>query len=235
MDYSIIIPAYNEALFLPDTLAALSAAMSEVSSSGELIVVDNNSSDETAAIAGAHGARVIFEPINQISRARNAGAAAAEGRYLIFVDADTSVNGVLLNAAIAALDSGKVCGGGAHLVIEHSNHLVRGTAVVWNLIAQTMKLAAGCFFFCRRDAFESVGGFSEKVYASEEIWLSLALRRWSGGRECDFVILDDRVISSARKVEWMSGAAIAKQALLLLVFPFSVRIKRCCGAWYRRP
>ena len=55
----------------------------------ELIVCDNNSSDATPAIAAAAGARVVFEPVNQIGRARNAAAAAATGDWLVFVDADS--------------------------------------------------------------------------------------------------------------------------------------------------
>ena len=55
----------------------------------ELIVCDNNSTDRTAEIARNAGARVVFEPVNQIARARNRGAAAATGDWLIFVDADS--------------------------------------------------------------------------------------------------------------------------------------------------
>ena len=87
MDYSIVIPAYNEEELLPRTLHALAAAMATTDLLGEVVVTDNNSTDATAAVAAAHGARVVFEPINQISRARNCGAAAALGDFLIFVDA----------------------------------------------------------------------------------------------------------------------------------------------------
>src|SRR2546427_11185726 len=54
----------------------------------ELIVCDNNSDDRTAQIARAAGARGVFEPVNQIARARNTGAAHAAGDCLIFIDAD---------------------------------------------------------------------------------------------------------------------------------------------------
>jgi glycosyltransferase involved in cell wall biosynthesis len=81
VDYSIVIPAFNEEEFLPATLAAVRAAMAaQTGACGELIVVDNNSTDRTAAVARSLGAQVVFEPVNQISRARNCGAAAALGR-----------------------------------------------------------------------------------------------------------------------------------------------------------
>ena len=75
--YAVVIPAYNEASHLPATLAAVGEAMRQIPQHGVLIVVDNNSTDATAAVAKAHGATVVFEPHNQISRARNAGARAA--------------------------------------------------------------------------------------------------------------------------------------------------------------
>jgi len=54
-----------------------------------MIVCDNNSTDRTAEIARAAGAIVVYEPVNQIARRRNCGAAAATGDWLIFVDADS--------------------------------------------------------------------------------------------------------------------------------------------------
>ena len=76
LDYSIVVPAYNEEKLLPATLRTLRQAMNGASSErqGEIIVVDNNSTDTTADIARQAGVRVVFEPINRISRARNAGA-----------------------------------------------------------------------------------------------------------------------------------------------------------------
>ena len=87
-DYAIIIPAYNEEAYLADTLEATRSAMAGQLLSGELIVVDNNSSDATTEVAEKNGAdRVVFEPHNQIARARNAGAdAVPEIEYLIFVE-----------------------------------------------------------------------------------------------------------------------------------------------------
>ncbi|MEK6246435.1 MAG: glycosyltransferase family A protein, partial [Pseudomonadota bacterium] len=77
---------------LAATLESIQAAAQVFEGAGgwELIVCDNNSTDDTAGIARAAGARVVFEPHNQISRARNRGAAGAAGEWLVFVDADSS-------------------------------------------------------------------------------------------------------------------------------------------------
>ena len=109
IDYSVIIPAYNEEALLENTLEVLQKAMAEIPLSGEIIVTDNNSTDRTAEIAKSAGAKVVFEPINQISRARNTGAKHAEGRYLIFIDADTQTPTKLLQTALSNLESGKCC------------------------------------------------------------------------------------------------------------------------------
>ena len=92
MKISIVVPAFNEEQLLPASLKAISdasAAFTEAGWTTELIVCDNNSTDRTAEIAAAAGAIVVFEPVNQISRARNAGAARATGDWLLFIDADS--------------------------------------------------------------------------------------------------------------------------------------------------
>ncbi|MGR9089087.1 MAG: glycosyltransferase [Gammaproteobacteria bacterium] len=233
--YSVIVPAYNEAAFLPLTLQSISSAMRTLTQPGEMIVVDNNSTDDTAEVARSLGAHVVFEPINQISRARNAGAAAARGKFFIFIDADTEVSVEVLGQALDKLTAAAVCGGGATVAMNHPHWFPVCVLACWNFFSGITRLAAGCFLFCRRDAFEACGGFSEKVYASEELWLSMALARWGRRRGLGFIILRESVSTSARKVDWLSAGAITRQVLIFLLFPLAVRSKRFCGAWYVRP
>ncbi len=237
VDYSVIVPAYNEERWLPATLRALQRAMHEIPLQGELIVVDNNSTDTTAELAREHGARVVFEGYNQISRARNAGAIVAEGQYLVFVDADTYISPPLLAMALQNLESGTCCGGGSTVAFDiPMNAGGRVALAAWNRISAGLKLAAGCFVYCRRDAFDEVGGFSEAVYASEEIWLSRQLKRWGRKHEKSYcIIIAYPVRSSGRKLEWFSMWQQVGLFLLMLLFPFFVRFKRLCGFWYNRP
>ncbi|MEM7469289.1 MAG: glycosyltransferase [Pseudomonadota bacterium] len=242
-DYSIIIPAFNEADFLPSTLDSVQLTIQSVADavgvSGEVIVVDNNSTDDTTSVAEAHalaenGLRVVFEPKNQISKARNAGAAVATSEKLIFVDADTELTPTLLLGALAALNDNAV-GGGAMLAIDATHQGANFVTKLWNGFAKRAKYAAGCFLFCRKDAFRAVGGFSEEVFASEEIWLARGLKRWGKKHGAPFLILDQFVTTSARKLEWLSTYAMLKQILVILFFPFAVKYRRFCGAWYQRP
>ncbi len=237
IDYSIIIPAYNEQDWLSQTLSALEAAMQTLPWPGEVIVVDNNSSDQTPLIARQHHARVVFEPVNQISRARNTGARAAKGHYLIFLDADTLLSADLLQAALGNLASGECCGGGVLVDFDKPiKPLARAALNFWNRAALKFGLAAGCFVYCLREGFEAIGGFSEKVFASEEIWFSQQLQAWGRQRQMAFhVIPSPRIVTSSRKLDWFSPFEMILTLVVITAFPFALRFRNACMHWYYRP
>src|SRR5947208_9975043 len=108
---SFVIPAHNEAELLGRTLAALSASARTVGEPWEAIVVNDASTDRTAEIGVANGARVITVNHRQIAATRNAGAREAAGEVLFFVDADTVVTTGAVRAAVLALRRGAVGGG----------------------------------------------------------------------------------------------------------------------------
>ena len=236
-DYSIVVPAYNEEALLPATLEHLAAAMAVLSFRGEVVVCDNNSTDATGEVARAAGARVVFEPVNQISRARNTGAQAAQGRFLVFVDADTHITSGLLGEALERLASGDTCGGGSTVVMDGAPSALEEHVIArWNGFSRWMRLAAGSFIFVLREAFQAVGGFSEKVYASEEIWFSRDVKRWGRKRGLDFVIIEGHpVLTSGRKGVWYPPAVLFVVMLGLVLFPFLLRSRAFCWLWYRRP
>jgi len=237
VDYSVIIPAYNEEVLLGSTLDALRQAMAAIALQGEIIVTDNNSTDRTAEIAKTAGARVVFEPVNQISRARNTGARHAQGRSLVFIDADTVVSHELLQAALGNLDTGSCCGGGAAVAMEGDiGRAARLTVAYWNAISIFFRLAAGCFVYCRRDDFEACGGFSEKFYATEEVWLSMALKRIGRKTKRKFIIIrEPKAVTSSRKLAWFSTGHHLLLLTILAFFPYLMRFKRVAWYWYKRP
>lgn len=233
--YSVIIPAYNEEVWLAKSLPALQTAMAKVPATGEVIVVDNNSSDRTTEVAREHGARVVFEPHNQISRARNAGARNASGRFLVFLDADTLLSSALLQAAIGNLTAGTCCGGGAVVSFDVPLPVyARWTLRLWNWLAVQRSLAAGCFVYCLREGYEAAGGFSEKVFASEEIWFSRRLRRWGKPKGLEFrVIPDPPIVSSARKLQDRPVKNFLAFCFMLAC-PLAIYSRRLSFFWYRR-
>lgn len=236
--YSIIIPAYNEAEELPATIAAARRAMRRQGSKGEVIVVNNNSTDATALVAWrAKADKVIFERVNQIARARNAGVDAAAGDYFIFVDADTRISPELLRDTLLLLDAEEACGGGSVIRFEGNIGLLGRFGIgLWEQISRLTRTAAGSYLFCRRDAFEAVGGFDERLFASEEVRLSRRLRQWGREKGLGFTILESApALTSARKLTWYSGSEVLCWVALMTLFPLAVRSRKLCGFWYKRP
>jgi len=191
---SFVVPAYNEELCILPCLASIHEAMREVGGEYEIVVANDASTDTTAALAEQGGARLVYVENRQISKTRNDGARAAKGERLVFVDADTRVDAAVIRAAVAAMDAGAIGGGSAaRFDAGAPRYAVRMLWVVF-LVMRLARMAAGCFVFATRPAFEAVGGFDERHFAGEEIMLSLALRRQ--GR---FVILREAVTTSPRK------------------------------------
>jgi len=111
---SVIIPAHNEAAFLPRVVQAV-LAQQPAGAELEVIVVDDSSTDGTAEAARAAGARVLAlpGPAGNPAAARNRGAAAASGDPLIFLDADCIPADGWLAAILAAHDRGATVVGGS--------------------------------------------------------------------------------------------------------------------------
>jgi len=102
---TVILPALNEAAALPTALASFPPQVG-------LLVVDNGSADQTAAVAAAYGAQVVHEPRRGFGAACWAGVKAAPGEVLVFADADGSFDGADLPAV-----AGPVLRGEADLVV----------------------------------------------------------------------------------------------------------------------
>jgi glycosyltransferase involved in cell wall biosynthesis len=104
---SVVVPALNEARFLPHCLQAL--ALQDYQGGFEVIVVDNNSSDATAAIALSYGAVVLSEHRPGVCAARQRGTEAAVGEIVVSTDADTTVGPDWLTRITAAFDANPEC------------------------------------------------------------------------------------------------------------------------------
>lgn len=180
MHISIAIPAFNEAKYLPETITTAKCASRAFAVAGwqsEIVVCDNNSTDATAEGAKAHGARVVFEPFNQIAASRNAAGRAAKGDWLVFVDADTQVSPELFREMMLAVAAGDCIGGGAPVLFDSGPWLACQTVHVWNTLAKLLGWAAGSFLFCRADAFHELDGFDPELFAAEEVDYCVRLNR----------------------------------------------------------
>jgi len=225
---SFVIPAFNEEKYLPATLERLFACARAVGESFEVIVADDASTDRTAEIARSAGARVVSTQNRQIAATRNAGAREAKGDILAFVDADTLVSEAVLRATIDVVRGGAV-GGGARVTLDQVSPLARWSLAAFVYFYHLSGYAGGCYVFARRDVFEAIGGFDERYFATEEMWLSRALR--ARGK---FVILKEPVVSSGRKLRLYS-----RWEILAPTFRFffrggfaAFRRREGLGIWY---
>lgn len=157
-------------------------------------------------------ARVISVAHRQISATRNAGARQATGEVFFFVDADTLVNGPVVHSALAAMRAGAVGGG---CVPEFEGRIPWWSRVAYPLgvaIVRLTSLSGGACQFCTRQAFERVGGFSEKHFAAEDAFFMRELKRH--GR---VVVPKERILTSGRSLRNHSLGKIAR--LLTCVAP----------------
>ena len=237
MTISIILPAFNEARLLPSTLAAVHAARKAfdyVQWNSEVIVCDNNSTDATSQIAREHGARVVFEGVNMIGRARNAGASVASGDWLVFIDADSQPSIELFAAMIEAILSGRVMAGGATVRMDTDDLRGRIATAFWNTASRLRRLMAGSFIFVETAAFRKIGGFSGQFYAAEEIDLTHRLRPLARASNRRIVILSKTpLLTSARKLKLYTPFEIGRLILSAAIRPkATLTNKEACHLWY---
>jgi glycosyltransferase involved in cell wall biosynthesis len=234
---SVIVPAFNEEKLLGATLRSIDTAREAFTGLGwdsEVVVCDNNSTDRTAELARTAGARVVFEPVNQIGRARNAGAAAATGEWLIFVDADSHPSRELFADVATAVESGDVLAGGSTVRLDGHYPVAALLTRGWNVLSRVKKWAPGSFIFCAAESFRAVGGFDQALYASEEIDLFKRLKVLARQRGKRIAILHRHpLVTSARKLHlytpWEHLRFLGKTALL---FGRPLRSREECLTWY---
>ena len=237
MKISIVIPAFNEERLLGRSLEEIKKACSaftERNWTSEVIVCDNNSSDRTAEIARQAGAIVVFEPVNQIARARNRGASVATGDWVVFIDADSHPTSGLFRDMADVVVSDRYLGGGALIQMDTSSPVGRFFTGLWNLISRVGTLMAGSYIFVERSAFQSINGFSEKLFAGEELDLAKRLKSLARQRRKKLVILRAHPLqTSGRKLDlysrkeliWFFARALVAQNRVL-------RNRETCHPWY---
>ena len=226
---SFIVPAYNEELELPRALAAIRAAAEASRQPYEVIVVDDASTDATAQIAQSAGAVVVPVHYRQIAAVRNAGARVARGDVFFFVDADTFISPAHVTGARAALATG-CAGGGARVATDGSVPLwgrvfVRVFSAFYFTAAN---LGAGAFLFTTRKNFEAAGSFDEELFAGEEVYLTMALKKLG-----QFKLLREPVVTSGRKLRMHSARHVLGRSVgIILRGKRGVRSRDKLDLWY---
>jgi glycosyltransferase involved in cell wall biosynthesis len=165
---SVVVPTRNSARTLTACLASIRAQVDEDGSPFplELVVVDNHSDDDTAAIA-ARFADVVIVAGPERSAQRNAGANAAVAAVIAFIDSDQTLDPFVAVQASAALDASPTAG--LAIIPEHSfgeGFWAHCKTLEKSLTEGDPRTEAGRFF--RRAALEQVGGFDEALNSAED-------------------------------------------------------------------
>jgi glycosyltransferase involved in cell wall biosynthesis len=123
---SVVIPCLNEAENIEQCVTTARAAMVAAGIDGEVVVADNGSGDDSAALAELAGARVIHQPVRGYGSAYLAGFAAARGRYILMADADLTYDFNEIPRFLAALEAG------ADMVIGDRMQNIQPGAMPWH-------------------------------------------------------------------------------------------------------
>ncbi len=205
---SVVVPAFNAAATLRAQLEALAAQQPSVPF--EVVVVDNASTDDTAAVAATYadrlpGLRVVRARDGRgVAYARNAGARAAHGSAVLFCDADDEVRPGWVQGLSDALDRVDIAGGAVDVTRINDANTVKGvyspepdrlpTAMGY------LPYAIGCNLGVRRTTWEAVGGFDETYVGGHEE-VDFAWRVQEQGGSIEFVpdaVVDYRLRGSLR-------------------------------------
>jgi len=187
---SVIVPAYNERELIGACLDSLLRQQS--APSYEIIVANNASTDDTAAIASAKGVRVVEEPLKGYVHALCRGVASARGDILAFTDADSCVPPHWLARLCRGLEDPRVVAVGGIFAFADASPWLAGAQRVASAFYRDL---CGANVAVRREAFEAVGGFEGVANFGADTVLTQRLR--SVGR----VVIDHSLVvaTSARR------------------------------------
>lgn len=180
---SIIVPAHNEARDIVGTLKSLKA-LDYPKRLLEITVVDDGSTDDTAALARRAGVRVLRQAKGGKARALNAGIRAARSTLVACVDADSYPERDALLKSVPFFNEPKVAAVTTHIFVKGAKSLLEKLqAIEYAMIAWTRKLSEyidgiyatpGPFSLYRRSVLREIGGF-DPSNATEDIEIAWRL------------------------------------------------------------
>lgn len=236
MRLSVVIPAYNEEKYLPETLERIVSALRAAGDDSEIIVVDNESADKTREVAESYGAKVVSESEHNIAKVRNTGGKNASGDVLIFVDADTLVPDTLFRKIAGAMENESCFGGAVRVEYdEFARKWLKYYFWGWQFWEKILNTKQGATQFCRRAAFHEIGGYNDKIYMGEDVDFYWRLAKYAKQKRGSlFFIESPKVKTSARRYSRMKWWKILLITHPLFMMP-AAKSRRFWKDWYENP
>ncbi len=223
LDFSLIIPAYNEEVLLPRLLETVRVARERYKGGAErieVIVADNSSTDRTAEIARSFGCRVAPVEKRRIAAARNGGASIARGDILCFTDADGQIHPETFNVIRESMDTGRYVAGATGVSLERWSLGIACAFVMMMPLIWVLGMDTGVVF-TRREDWRAVGGYDEEKRYAEDVQFLWDLKRLGRARGQRLVRPKGaKTIASTRKFDthgdWHHAAMLVKAPFLFL-------------------
>ena len=206
MNISVIIPAYNEAELIRQTVSAILERAD--GALAEIIVADGGSTDKTTEYARAMGAKVLTSPKGRAVQ-MNAGAREASGDILYFLHADSIPPEKFDRTITEAVSEGDVAGC-FRLSFDSHHPLLRFYAWFTRFDVNAFRFGDQSLFI-KREVFEEAGGFREDHIVMEDNEIVRRIRR-----EYGFRIIPESVTTSARK--YRETGVLKLQLVFTLIF-----------------
>jgi cellulose synthase/poly-beta-1,6-N-acetylglucosamine synthase-like glycosyltransferase len=213
---SVIVPALNEERYIENCLKALKNQ--DYKGKYEIIVADGMSKDKTVEIAKKYADKVIIVKKRGIAAERNAGAKIAKGEIFLFIDADTIASFNLIRE-IAKVFKKNVVGATCHVLPLSPSATDFILYWFYNQFAKfSIKIGkpqiAGCCCAYKREAFEKIGGFNEKLKTLEDFDISRRISKKLGKIK---FINSAFVLTSPRRIKKWGKTKAAKKYVKLYV------------------
>jgi glycosyltransferase involved in cell wall biosynthesis len=173
--FSVVVSALDEQADLGRSLRAVARAAQAVRTEPEVVVVVRHGDGSPARVAAAMGADVVAVGASTIAAGRNVGARLTTGQVLVTIDADRVMSPVAFAEIERLLATGCYVGGGAIQHAERRSLAIDAALMVARLTAYLNGLGGG-MYWCRRDDFEAIDGFDERVTTVDDLDFARRLR-----------------------------------------------------------
>ena len=181
---AVVVPAFNSELRIG---RCVEACLAQSVPPHEVVVVDNGSGDDTAAVARSAGAKVIVEPVRGSYRARNAGWRSTDAQIIAFTDADCVPETSWLEKLLLAFSDPTIAGAGGPIQHAHVRSITQRWCVARHLLDQERNFETAFLPFVatanaayRRVSLEQMDGFEDQLSSGGDVDLAWRIQMFGG-------------------------------------------------------